>query len=75
MAGRDAEPAMAEFLERHRMTDVPTAADLDGALWQRFGVTGQPAWVFVDGETGAAERVYGELTDDALAERLENLAG
>lgn len=66
---------MAEFVERHGLADVPQAADLDGALWQHFGVTGQPAWVFVDGETGDAETFYGELGEQALAERLERLAG
>jgi hypothetical protein len=73
VAGRDAEPAMAAFIDRHDLGGIPHAADLDGAVWEHFGVTAQPAWVFVDGETGQSELVYGELSDDALDERLEAL--
>ena len=65
---------MAEFVGRHALEHVPNAADVDGAIWQRFGVTGQPAWVFIDGETGEAERVYGAIGEQGLAERLEALA-
>jgi hypothetical protein len=53
---------------------MPTASDVEGVVWQRFGVTGQPAWVFVDGETGATELVYGALGDADLRARLDALA-
>ncbi len=52
-----------------------TAADVEGEVWRRFGVVGQPTWVFVDGETGASARHLGFLSDADLAKVLSTLAG
>jgi hypothetical protein len=64
--------AMDAFRVRHGLT-FPTAIDGTGALFARFNVPVQPAWVFVDGR-GQARRVLGELGPTALAARLEALA-
>lgn len=65
---------MEQFVGRHELGDVRHIADVDGEVWQQFGVVAQPAWVFIDGETGEAERVLGAIPDDELAGRLESLA-
>jgi thiol:disulfide interchange protein len=66
---------MEDFVARHDMGHVRHIADSDGDVWQQFGVVGQPAWVFIDGESGETERVLGALAPDDLAARLEALAG
>jgi hypothetical protein len=66
---------MEEFVARHDFDDVAHIADTEGRIWAQFGVVAQPAWVFVDGETGATERVLGELPVDDLRVRIEALAG
>lgn len=75
VASRDQVEAMQAFVERHDLSHVPHAADVDGEVWERFGITGQPAWVFVDGETGAVTREFGALDEAALSEHLEQLGG
>jgi peroxiredoxin len=75
VASRDDVAAMEEFVARHDFDDVAHIADTEGRIWAQFGVVAQPAWVFVDGETGATERVLGELPVDDLRVRIEALAG
>lgn len=47
-------------------------ADLDGSLWQRFGVVQQPAYAFID-DTGTVEVVRGELGEAGLADNIATL--
>ncbi|MDQ3715060.1 MAG: hypothetical protein M3381_03320 [Actinomycetota bacterium] len=47
--------------------------DADGALWTRFGVVSQPAFVFV-ASSGAAEVFAGSLGVDDLRAALDDLA-
>jgi hypothetical protein len=75
VGSRDGVPPMREFVDRHGMGDLAMAADVDGVVWQRFGIVAQPAWVFVDGETGAVTRELGELSEADLRARLEELSG
>jgi hypothetical protein len=65
--GRDTIPAMQDFVDEHGLQDVTQAADLDGVVWSALGIPGQPAWAFVDGQTGVTTVEFGELG----AERLE----
>lgn len=74
VASRDEVPAMEEFVARHGLDDVRNIADVEGEVWQQFGVVAQPAWVFIDGETGEAERVLGAIPEGDLEGRLESLA-
>jgi hypothetical protein len=73
VAGRDSTEAMADFVARHELDGVPQIDDADGSIWARFGIAGQPAWVFIDGETGQQERLLGALGPDGLTERIEEL--
>jgi peroxiredoxin len=75
VASRDDVPPMEEFVARHEMGDMRHIADVEGAVWQQYGVVAQPAWVFIDGESGRAERVLGALSEADLQARLEALAG
>lgn len=63
---------MAEFAARHDM-GIRHAADVDGVVWQANNVRGQPAWVFVDGETGTSTTQFGGLGVDGLTAAVEQL--
>lgn len=63
---------MRDFVARHHLDFFPQVADTDGSLWQRFGVRGQPAWVFVDRQ-GNPTLNYGPLSEDELGSRLDAL--
>lgn len=73
VASRDSVEAMANFVEEFDVGGLPHAADPDGALWERFGVPYQPAWVFIDSE-GNAVRVFGALPEQDLVSILEDLS-
>ena len=75
VASRDQQSAMEAFVARHGLEDMVTIADVDGEVWQRFGVVGQPAWVFLDAETNTGERVLGALPRAEVERRLEQLIG
>lgn len=74
VAGRDAVPAMEEFVAQHQLQGLTHVADVEGQIWQQYGIVGQPAWVFIDGETGRAERVLGAIPEGDLQSRLDALA-
>lgn len=73
VASRDQRPAMQDFVARHGLEDMVTIADVNGEVWQQFGVVGQPAWVFLDAEAGTGERVLGALPRAEVEQRLEDL--
>ena len=64
--------SMRSFEERHGLT-FPSLYDADGALFARFGVPYQPAWVFLRPD-GSGERVSGALSESELADTLDELA-
>lgn len=73
IAGRDDVAPMRDFLDRHDLAGAfPHVVDEDGELWARFGVAGQPTWVFVD-DSGESERTFGALSDDELRAELDDL--
>lgn len=63
-----------DFVDDYDVDAFAHLADLDGSLWQRFGVVQQPAYAFVD-EGGKIEVYRGELDEDGLAERVGALSG
>lgn len=75
MAGRDEDAAIEQFVSRHGLERIPTTIDRDGSLWAQLGAVGQPTWLFVDGETGRVEKVFGVLGEEGLEERIAALAG
>jgi peroxiredoxin len=70
IAGRDGKDAIQEFVDQYGI-EFTTLVDDDGALWRRFGVTGQPAWVFVTAD-GLARRVLGAPSESELETILTN---
>lgn len=74
VAGRDQLPPMAEFVDRHGLRNIDHVADLELQIWNEFDIVGQPAWVFIDGQTGEVERILGPLGAAALTEKLTALA-
>jgi predicted DsbA family dithiol-disulfide isomerase len=71
MAGRDSTEAMQEFVDAFSLS-FPQAVSEDGALWARFGVPYQPAWVFVN-DDGRASVVQGAIPEDELRAILDEL--
>lgn len=71
MAGHDTDDAHRAFVEEHGLGDMLHVVDEDGSLWAQYGVSYQPAWVFID-EDGTTEVVAGGLYDD-LDARLRAL--
>ena len=74
LAGRDTVDEMQSFIDRHGLAEFPHLVDEDGALWERFGIISQPAWVFVD-DDGTARTVSGSLSEDGLRSELDRLRG
>lgn len=71
MAGHDTDEAHRSFVEEHGLGDMLHVVDEDGSLWSHYGVSYQPAWVFI-AEDGTTEVVAGGLYDD-LEPRLQAL--
>lgn len=74
VAAQDQVPAMRGFVSRYGVGSFTHLADLNGQVWQRFGVTAQPAYAFL-GADGSVQVVKGSLTEPELAERVHALAG
>lgn len=53
MPGLADPEAMQGFVDAFGL-EFPQAVSVDARLWARFGVAGQPAWVFID-DSGEAE--------------------
>lgn len=60
------------FVDRHSIGDITHLYDGDGSLWQRFGVTRQPSFVFLRAD-GTSELVAGRLALDELLQRSARL--
>ena len=64
---------MNDFVARHQLAHIDHLADVDQQVWALNDVVGQPAWVFVDGETGETKKVYGALGVDGLQTAIDEL--
>jgi hypothetical protein len=71
VAGRDTRDAMEAFVDRHGLSDVVTIVDLDGQVWNRFGVFGQPTWGFVNADTGEVTVRFGALGTEGVLEAFD----
>lgn len=60
------------FVARHQLEGMTQVVDDDGSLWAYFGVSYQPAWVFVD-DDGTATLIPGALGPERLVEQLDAL--
>ena len=74
VAGLGENSAMREFVEDYDVSGFEHLEDVEGSLWERFGVVQQPAYAFVDA-SGKIEVYRGALGDDGIAERVADLTG
>ncbi len=72
VAGRDDGGAMTRFVADYGVGAFPHVADIDLEIWQAFGVTSQPAFVFIN-DDGAADGIIGGLGVDGLTSRVQDL--
>ncbi|MDX8050739.1 redoxin domain-containing protein [Lentzea sp. BCCO 10_0798] len=73
VAAQDQVPAMQQFVQRYGLQSFQHVADVDSAVWKRFGVTAQPAYAFVSAG-GKVEIVTSQLSEQDLKQRLSALA-
>jgi len=72
VAGRDDADAMSSFVSDYGVDRFPHIADFDLELWRFFGITSQPAFVFINDDGSATGRL-GALGVERLTERVETL--
>lgn len=63
---------MNDFIDRHGLTFV-SVNDGRGEIFASYGVSGQPAWVFVSA-SGDVTRRLGTLSEDQLAAAIDEIA-
>ncbi|GGU83648.1 redoxin domain-containing protein [Lentzea flava] len=73
VAALDQVPAMQQFVQKYGLQSFQHLADVDSAVWKRFGVTAQPAYAFIDA-AGQVEVVTTQLSEQDLKQRLSKLA-
>lgn len=74
VAGRDDVGQMEEFVERHGLGDITHVVDADGSIWGSYGISYQPAWVFVEPD-GTASVAPGALGRDGLLDAVDDVFG
>lgn len=72
VAARSDVPAMQRFVRSNGIGSFTQIADVNGSVWQRFGVTRQPAYAFIS-QDGTVETVQGTLSEKELAGRVNQL--
>lgn len=70
VSAQDQIPAMQAFIDKYDL-GFTNIADVDGAVWQRFGVTAQPVLAFV-GRDGSIDIVRGPIPATDLAVQVAN---
>lgn len=73
VAGRDDLAAINDFIDTLAVGGFEHAVDDDGSLWEHFGISTQPSFVFIDAG-GEMTTHIGALGVSGLAERLETLS-
>jgi thiol-disulfide isomerase/thioredoxin len=69
VAAQDEVSAMKDFVDRFDLGGFPHLADTDAVVWQRFGVTYQPAYAFISSD-GTIEMETKQLDKDELLARI-----
>lgn len=72
VAGRDDVGPMRDFVAEHGLQGMTHVVDADGAVWSSYGISYQPAWVFIDAE-GNASVAAGALGYDGLFAALDEV--
>jgi thiol-disulfide isomerase/thioredoxin len=73
VAAEDQVPAMRDFISKYQLGFFTNLADVDASVWQRFGVTAQPAFAFISA-AGSVNVVKSHLAEQDLAQRVGTLA-
>jgi len=73
VAGRDDLRDMQEFVSERGVSGFDHVADEENEIWATFGVTSQPAFVFIN-DDGSVETVVSSLGLDGLTDRVEALS-
>ena len=72
VASRDTIEQIEAFVADTGVDTFPHAADIDGDVWEFFGIGSQPAFVFIN-DDGTFDTRLGSLDEDGLTERIEQL--
>lgn len=72
VAGLGETDAMREFVDDYHVGGFEHLVDVDGSLWQRFGVVQQPAYAFID-DSGSVKVVRGEIGPQGIADGVAGL--
>lgn len=72
VAGRDELDAIQGFIAERGVDSFPHISDQSGDVWASFGISSQPAFVFIndDGTIAATTGVLGESGIDQQVEAL-----
>lgn len=60
------------FVEKYDLDLIPNVIDVEGSIRSDLGVVGQPHWLFITAD-GKRQKVFGEISDGGLTERLDAL--
>lgn len=74
VAGRDDVGPMQDFVAEHGLEDMTHVVDADGAVWASYGISYQPAWVFVDAD-GTTAVAAGALGYEGLFAGIDEVFG
>lgn len=72
MASRDDVEAIEGFVDRYDVQAFEHIIDEGGVIWERYGVTSQPAFAFIN-DDGTVETRIGSMGLDGLTEAAETL--
>jgi thiol-disulfide isomerase/thioredoxin len=73
VAAQDEVPAMRDFVDRFDLDSFPHIADTDASVWQRFGITYQPAYAFIN-SSGDIQVETDQMDKDELVARVSELS-
>ena len=62
---------MVDFVKKYGLP-FPNGADLDRSVWKKFGVRGQPAWVFI--QPDGTGKLFYRPNDATVRAQLDSLA-
>jgi thiol-disulfide isomerase/thioredoxin len=66
-------PAIQEFVNKYPVKGFRNLADPDSLVWEKFGVTHQPAYAFINAD-GIIDVVKGSISEAELTKRVEALS-
>ncbi len=70
--GRGQVGPMRQFVADTGTSSFEHVSDVDGSLWQKFGIVSQPSFVFIS-SSGQTELVPSGLSADGLRQRVQSL--